>query len=90
MADTIRGRVTNIVDGDTFDMKVTHIGKANEYPYNGQETIRIAGIDKPEWNMPEGKRSKQLLERRLKGKDVLCQVQTRDSYGRVVATVKVL
>jgi len=40
MADTIRGLVTNIVDGDTFDMKVTHVGKNNKYEYNDEERVR--------------------------------------------------
>ena len=90
MADTIRGLVTNIVDGDTFDMKVTHVGKNNKYEYNDEERVRIADIDTPELRAPGGKRSKDLLERKLKGKEVRCYVQARDSYDRVVADVKVL
>jgi len=90
MADTIRGPVTNIVDGDTFDMKVAHVGKNNKSEYNDEETIRIADIDAPELHAPGGKRSKDILERKLKGREVRCYVQARDSYGRVVADVKVL
>jgi endonuclease YncB( thermonuclease family) len=90
MAETIRGPVTNIVDGDTFDMKVTHTGKENKEKYNDNERVRIAEIDAPELNTPAGKRSKDQLERKLKGKDVRCYVQARDTYGRVVAKVTVL
>jgi len=90
MADTIRGPVTNIVDGDTFDMKVTHVGKNNKEKYNDNERIRIAKIDAPELDAPAGKRSKEQLERKLKGKEVRCYVQARDTYGRVVAEIKVI
>ena len=90
MPDVIQGPVINIVDGDTFDMKVTHVGENNKYEYNYKERIRIADIDAPELRAPGGKRSKDLLERKLKGKVVRCYVQTRDSYGRIVAEVKVL
>ena len=90
MADTIQGSVTNIVDGDTFDMVVTHTGRNNEYEYNSEERIRIASIDEPELDTPSGKRSKDTLERKLLGKEVRCYVQSRDSYRRVVADVRVL
>ena len=90
MTDTIRGPVISIVDGDTFDMKVTHVGKNNEYEYNDIERIRIADIDEPELRIPAGQRSKEILERKLKGKEVRCYVQSRDIYGRIVANVKIL
>ena len=90
MADTIRGPVTSIVDGDTFDMKVSHVGRSNENKYNDNERIRIADIDEPELNTPDGKRSKDKLEKKLKGKEVRCYIQARDSYARIVANVKIL
>ncbi len=75
--------MTNVVDGDTFDMKVTHTGKGNQTKYNNEERIRIADIDEPEPDTPAGKRSKEKLERKLKGKEVRCHVQARDFYGRL-------
>jgi endonuclease YncB( thermonuclease family) len=90
MADTIRGPVIEIIDGDTFDMKVTHTGKDNKTSYKDQERIRIAAIDEPELRTPAGQRSKDKLEGKLKGKEVRCYVQARDDYGRLVAEVKVI
>lgn len=58
MTDTIRGPVTTVIDGDTFDMKVTHTGKENKIKYNNEERIRIAEIDTLELNTAAGKRSK--------------------------------
>jgi len=90
MTDTIRGPVINIVDGDTFDMRVTHVGKNNRYPYNNEERIRIANIDAPELMTPSGIRSKQILIKKLLYKEVCCYVQARDTFGRIVADVEVI
>jgi len=90
MPDTFKGLVTNIVDGDTFDMDVTSVGENNEYKYKNKERIRIHDIDEPELSTAAGRRSKDLLERKFKGKKVQCAVQSRDTYDRIVADVKVL
>lgn len=90
MADIIRGPVTNVVDGDTFDMKVTHVGKKNTDEYNTEERVRIADGDAPELDTEEGKKAKKTLEKKLYGKEVRCTVQARDTYGRIVADVQVL
>jgi len=89
MTDTIRGPVIDIIDGDTFDMNVTHTGKNNKRDYKDKERIRIAEIDAPELRAPGGQRSKDLLERKLKGKEVRCYIQARDDYGRIVAKVEI-
>lgn len=88
--DTIRGRVVNTVDGDTFDMVVTRIGKNNQYRYNDSERVRIASIDAPELSSKGGQRSRQVLQKKLHGKEVRCHVQARDEYERIVAQVQVL
>ncbi|MBI4712496.1 MAG: hypothetical protein HY762_04230 [Planctomycetes bacterium] len=90
MLDTIRGPVTNVIDGDTFDMKVTHTGKSNQYEYNNQERIRIAGIDAPELGTSAGKRTKVSLDLKIIGAEVRCHIQARDTYGRLVADVKMV
>lgn len=90
MADTIRGPVTNVVDGDTFDMHITHLGKNNKEKYNDDERVRIAGIDAPELNTKEGKIAKEKLEKMLNEKEVRCKVQSRDTYGRIVAEIEIL
>lgn len=90
MADTIRGPVIKVIDGDTFDMKVKFTGNDNKNKYNDEERIRIADIDAPELRSPAGRRSKEQLENKLKSKEVRCYVQARDTYGRIVAEVKIL
>lgn len=90
MADTVRGKVTSVIDGDTFDMSVTHIGKSNKTDYNDNERIRIAGIDKPELNTQAGQKAKGTLTQKLLGKEVRVTIQARDTYMRLVGTVDVL
>jgi len=90
VSDTIRGLVTNVVDGDTFDMNVTHVGTQNRLQYNNAERIRIAEINKPELPSLLGQRSKNHLQTKLQGKIVRCFIQARDVYGRIVAKVQIL
>jgi len=90
MADTIRGQVTEVLDGDTFDMEVTHVGRDNEVHYHSEERIRIADTDAPALGAAAGRVAKRRLEERLRGQEVRCYVQARDNYGRVVADVEVL
>ena len=90
MADIIRDPVTKVIDGDTFDMKVTHIGKKNSEEYGNSERIRLAGIDAPEINIEAGKKAKVALGNKLSGKEVRCIIQARDTHGRIVAEVEIL
>ncbi len=90
MADTIRGPVTKVIDGDTFDMNVTHVGKKNIKKYNDDERVRIADIDAPEIGTEKGKKAKKELEKKISGKEVRCTVRARDTYGRIVADIETL
>ncbi len=90
MTDIVRGPVTKVKDGDTFVIKVTHLGTNNEYEYNNEETIRIADVDEPELSTAAGRRSKQDLEKKLNDKEVRCYIESRDTYGRLISKVKIL
>lgn len=90
MADWIEGPVTQIIDGDTFDMRVEWVGKSNSRNYNDNERIRVAGIDTPELGSRSGETAKQRLQRCIGGKYVQCTIQTRDVYGRLVCQVRVV
>jgi endonuclease YncB( thermonuclease family) len=90
MLDTIKGPVTKVIDGDTFEMKVTHLGQNNKFPYGKTEKVRIANKDAPEIGSPSGRRSKSELERRLKGRKVRCYIQSRDVYGRIIAKIELV
>ena len=89
MTDMIRGIVTNVVDGDTFDLSVAYQAIGNEHEYDDEERIRIANIDAPELPSEPGKRAKKDLEDAILNRSVQCEVQARDAYGRLVSKVKV-
>ena len=90
MADWIEGPVTQIMDGDTFDMRVEWVGKGNAHRYNISERIRVAGVDAPELSSPSGEAAKQRLQDSIGGRYVRCTVQARDTYGRPVCQVQVV
>lgn len=89
MADTIWGNVLRVIDGDTFDVQVTHYSPQNQQRYNNTERIRLASGNAPELTSLLGFSAKQQLERRISGKFVRLTVHTRDIYGRLVCDVNV-
>lgn len=70
--------VVGIADGDTLTALC---------PGNNQVKVRLAEIDAPEKAQPFGQRSKQSLSELCYRKMADLDVQTRDRYGRSVATV---
>ena len=72
------GKVVKVVDGDTL------------YIYNEKGTykIRLSGIDAPESGQAYGKRAKEHLAYLVAGKQVIAIVNSKDRYGRYVASVK--
>ncbi|HII07624.1 MAG TPA: hypothetical protein HA349_10020 [Methanotrichaceae archaeon] len=69
--------VYNVVDGDTFN--VTDFGR-----------IRLADVDSPEMDTPEGEAAKLYTQLHLQGKSVRLDVDDRrgtDQYGRSVCVV---
>ena len=90
MQDIIFGMVDSVIDGDTFIIKVKEANKSNQSNYNRWERIRIANIITEELDTLNGKRDKVKLESVVQGKVVSCSVQSRDTFGRVVADVKII
>ena len=90
MQDTIYGMVDTVIDGDTIIIIVTEVSKANQSTYNRWERIRIVNIDASELGSLDGDRDKVKLENAIKRRKVQCSVQSRDTFGRVVADVKVV
>jgi len=87
MADVIYGTVTEVIDGDTFKVSVYYQWDSNQRKYGSNETIRIADINAPEIPSAAGLRAKAHLENKLKGKNVRLEVQSRDTFGRLVCKV---
>ena len=80
MLDTAIGPIIRVIDGSSFQMQVTHIGKHNKYPYGNFETVFIATPEVP--NPKSTKLSAALVGRRVK-----CSVRHRDNYNRLYADV---
>ncbi len=70
--------VTKIIDGDSI--VVTHGAK--------KITVRLWGIDTPEYRQPYSKAAKKYTAGLLANSNVSLEIKDRDKYGRLVALVK--
>lgn len=77
-AESIRGRVVGVADGDTL----TVLSSAKV-----ETRIRLAEIDAPESGQPFGDRAKRLLSDLCFGVEARVDVTTVDRYGRSVGFV---
>jgi len=80
IAETIRGKVISVADGDTITILVD----------KKKHRIRLAEIDAPEMKgQPYGKASKAHLSELVYNKRVLVEYSKKDRYGRLIGTVTV-
>lgn len=79
-AETVNGRVTRVIDGDTVVIK-RHNGRP--------ETVRLQGIDAPEKHQTGGAQSTQHLRDLAEGKRVTVETKGKDKYGRTIGKVSV-
>ncbi len=71
-ADGITGRVTRVVDGDTFWLS------------SQDERIRVWGLDAPEVDMPGGSQATAALSQLIGGQELTCRQRDIDRFGRIV------
>jgi len=77
MGDGIGGSVISILSNNAFELLITHHRKDNQEEYGKTEKIIMAKIDNPD-NPQYEEKTRDDLERALKGKFVTCNVQYRD------------
>jgi len=77
MGDGIGGSVISILTNNAFELLITHHRKDNQEEYGKTEKIIMAKIDNPD-NPQYEEKTREDLERALKGKFVTCNVQYRD------------
>ena len=79
-AETLRGKVVKVSDGDTFTLLVAG---------NQQVKVRLHGIDAPEkrGSQPFSQKSKEKLSELIAGKTVSVEVNNYDRYGRALGIV---
>ena len=84
--DEAYGIVTNVVDGDTFDVTIEKAGAKVAYLV---ERIRLADVDSPEMESENGPAAKDFTFALLMNKRVYLDIDDlsangRDSYGRLI------
>jgi len=77
---TFTGRVMEVTDGDTYDVRRS-IG--------GTVTIRLHGVDAPETAQPYGTAATKAARWLAQGKNVRTTVEDIGRYGRAVASVEI-
>ena len=75
--DPEQGEVLHVFDGDSFTMAGT----------NGEQEVRLFGIDSPERGQGWSRRSREALRELIGGERVRLEVVETDRYGRLVAHV---
>lgn len=77
-AEVLSGRVSGVTDGDTIIVRGTDAA---------EHTVRLAGIDAPEYSQPYGRRARSNLARLIAGKPVTVEYRKRDRWQRLVGRV---
>ena len=77
MGDGIGGSVIGILSNNAFELLITHHRKDNQEEYGKTEKIIMSKIDNPD-NPQYEEKTREDLEKALKGKFVTCNVQYRD------------
>ncbi|HOW27513.1 MAG TPA: hypothetical protein PK876_03285 [Elusimicrobiota bacterium] len=85
MFDMLWGKITNIVDDDSFDVQVARSAKINANVYPAEVRVRFAAT--PNY---ESLLTKEQMEKYLLGKKVELIVQFWDVKNRLVCGVKIL
>jgi len=74
------GTVTNVVDGDTFDIRIEDTDSRIIYEI---ERVRLADVDSPEMSTPEGPLAKAYTTEALLGQKVWLDIDDKSEDGRV-------
>lgn len=81
--ETFNGVVTKVTDGDTIRVRTNF--------RDFDTAVRFLGTNAPEKNEVGGKESKEWLERKLLGEEVVCVVDRKNrvgKWGRILARVE--
>ena len=84
-ADTVRGTVVRVIDGDTVVVRVA--GGRSGLKSGGTVRVRLAGIDAPEIKQAYGPEAKRSLAQLVEGRIVQIQYSGRDRWGRIIGTL---
>lgn len=76
--EQIPGKVVAVIDGDSLTLQRADQTKI---------TVRLEGIDAPEWKQAHGEKSKEALATLVLSKDVTVRKTGEDKYGRTLGVV---
>ncbi len=79
----ITGLVTNVLDGNTFEMKVNDLNRSHA----PVERIKIADRNNPSPSTLTGILAKLDLEKKITGRKIECDVLHRDKDDHLVASI---
>ncbi|MCF7822737.1 MAG: hypothetical protein K9N35_01050 [Candidatus Marinimicrobia bacterium] len=82
----IKGLVTNIVDGNTFEMSIHNNGSISGQEKRS-ETIRIQGMNKPSISTLSGILAKLELEKKIVGRILECEIVDKNDQEQLIAIV---
>ena len=74
--------VTRVVDGDTFKCLVNL-----NFNLFLKAKVRLADINCPERNTPEGVKAKEWMKDKIEGKDIFIESNSFGKYGRILARI---
>ena len=92
-AETWRGVVTYVVDGDTLHIRPLERERGKDGKWGAgsmpaSRSVRISGIDAPEICQAGGAESRRALTTLLLKRQVLVRTQRHDQFGRDLATLE--
>jgi len=87
MKDIIVGRITDVIDLETINVKVIQIVRSIVHQFDSEEKVRFRGFAFHHLNMWHAIPNKRFLGGTLKGKRVMCLVGERDAQGCLEADV---
>jgi len=84
--DETYGVVANVIDGDTFEVTIQ---KADSRIVSGMERVRLADVNSPEQDLPQGAEARDFTYAVLMNKRVYLDIDDlsvngRDKYGRLI------
>lgn len=79
---TIKGLVTSIIDGNTFEISVNDHGQDKRL-----EVIRIHGMNQPSPSTLSGILAKLELEKKIVGRTLECEIIEKDDLDQLIAKI---
>ena len=87
IAKRIKGLVTNIVDGNTFEISIHNTNGYGTAPDKHLEIIRIHGMNKPSTSTLSGILAKLELEKKIVGRTLECEIIEKDELDQLIAII---